>query len=676
MDETDLAIQQEKSAIAAIESRLAAAESQLGRSSIPVSSTAAESQISQSSTPSLGKQFLYDVGFGALEAGAGLGDILGAPLTGLARLAGADPETTRYFPLSKELQNIEQKVAAEYGLEPDTEIKTLASFLTGGVKAGLPAYAGMKTGEAIAPESPYAGIVGALAPGALGTAAKGVATKLAPSMVTKGKALQRAQFGSRQGDYTAKKNTMIELAEDEFVTQLDKSADNLIEQKVLPRTSNPDKLYPAVQTAKKNLEKDIQATLKTAQKKVGTIEPPPFERAMQYIQEGKVPANEVDDYLKEIIDFQEAVAREGKGSLAYLNNQRKAIGENWSNKPNADAGFWRAFYRDIKNHIEKYAPEIEGLHKKKQDLVVIEPVIERAKKANQSFAERLNANKWFYTTSTLGLPGALMVLGPAGIPVALGLAAAGTKPGRMTIGRALQAAGERAQAPVTYDLASALRSAGVAGANAAESDPIDMQIANEQAAIDAMATRLAAAEQQIGSSQATPTATATPTETSVATDTATATPEPTQPVEATPTITVEGTDYSLPTGDRYASPDLVKAVIAVESSGKRGQVSPKGARGLMQIMPETAKELGIDPTDPEQNIEGGSRYLKTLINRFDNVELALAAYNWGQGNIANALKKLRGEGREATWENIKRYNSRLPSETRKYVGKVLSNMRA
>ena len=145
---------------------------------------------------------------------------------------------------------------------------------------------------------------------------------------------------------------------------------------------------------------------------------------------------------------------------------------------------------------------------------------------------------------------------------------------------------------------------------------------------------------------------------------------------ATPTITIEGADYSIPTGEQYASPDLVKAVIAVESSGKRGQVSPKGARGLMQIMPKTAKELGIDPTNPEQNIEGGARYLKTLINRFNNIELALAAYNWGQGNIANALKKLKGEGREPTWENIKRYNPRLPGQTRKYVGKVLSNMRA
>lgn len=658
MDEVDLAIQQALQQQEAIKAEIAAL--QANSASSPAAklgiSPAEEARLQQiyGGAGQAQKQFLYDVGFGALEAGAGLGDILSAPLTGLARLAGSDPATTRYFPLSKELQNIEQKVAAEYGLKPDTETKTLASFLTGGVKAGLPAYGGMKAGEEFFPESPYAGIVGALAPGALGVAAKSAVTKLAPGMVTKGKALQRAQFGLRQPDYTAKKNTILEVAEDEFVTQLDKSADNLIEQKILPRTSNPDKLYPAIQTAKKNIEQDIQTSLKNAQKKVGVIEPPPFERAMQYVQEGKVPANEVDDYLKEIVDFQEAVAREGRGSLTYLNNQRKAIGENWSNKVNADAGFWRAFYRDIKSHIEKYAPEIEGLHKRKQDLVVIEPVVEKAKKAGQSIQERLDANKWFYTTGTLGLPGAYLALGPAGIPVALGLAAAGTKPGRMTIGRALQAAGERAQTPVTYDLASALRSAGAAVDVPTEQVSEEDQVQQALAQQEQIKAEIAALQNQT----ATPEPTATPTAT------------------ATPTITIEGTDYSIPTGDKYASPDLVKAVIAVESSGKRGQVSPKGARGLMQIMPETAKELGIDSTDPEQNIEGGSRYLKTLINRFNDIELALAAYNWGQGNIANALKKLRGEGREESWENIKRYNPRLPGETRNYVGKVLSKMRA
>lgn len=108
------------------------------------------------------------------------------------------------------------------------------------------------------------------------------------------------------------------------------------------------------------------------------------------------------------------------------------------------------------------------------------------------------------------------------------------------------------------------------------------------------------------------------------------------------------------------SPQLLHAVIAVESGYDVRAASDKGALGLMQLMPQTAKRFGVaDPLDPAQNVAGGAAYLKFLLGRFNNdVSLALAAYNAGEGAVIKA-------------------GYRIPpyAETRAYVPRVLARLR-
>lgn len=85
------------------------------------------------------------------------------------------------------------------------------------------------------------------------------------------------------------------------------------------------------------------------------------------------------------------------------------------------------------------------------------------------------------------------------------------------------------------------------------------------------------------------------------------------------------------------SPSLLEALIWQESRWRVGAVSPAGARGLAQLMPGTARQLGVDPDSPNANLEGGARYLRQQLDAFGgDIEKALAAYNAGPARVEKA----------------------------------------
>jgi soluble lytic murein transglycosylase-like protein len=143
--------------------------------------------------------------------------------------------------------------------------------------------------------------------------------------------------------------------------------------------------------------------------------------------------------------------------------------------------------------------------------------------------------------------------------------------------------------------------------------------------------------------------------------------------------------------EKYSVPEkLLRAVAETESDYNAKAVSSCGAVGVMQLMPETARSLGVsDPFDAEQNINGGAKYLSNMLKKYSgDIELALAAYNAGPGNVAKyggvppfeettnyigRIKSILREGSTSGIDNVKTAENAYGSERIGAAGEELSN---
>lgn len=123
-------------------------------------------------------------------------------------------------------------------------------------------------------------------------------------------------------------------------------------------------------------------------------------------------------------------------------------------------------------------------------------------------------------------------------------------------------------------------------------------------------------------------------------------------------------------------PALAIEVAQVESGMNQSAIGSHGEIGVFQLMPETAQQLGVDPTNLEQNIQGGVAYLRQLLSEFGDPTAAIAAYNWGPSNVSQAIAangtdfsvSIPGTPTMPAWL------AAAPASVRSYVNKVLGNV--
>lgn len=467
---------------------------------------------------------------------------------------------------------------------------------------------------------------------------------LAKNAPENAQALYERGLGAKPSDYT-KSARQGGVYGKNPETHLKQSFRILTDEGILQGPKDPKSLYQRHEAQSQSLAGELWQYLRAADAKKGNRKVfPKFLQADDYIAQAAVDDRPM--LRRRLQEFKDGLSNESDGSVQFLQNQKEAVySKAYPEGHKAIEDLDKAIGRDLRTAIEHVTDQALP----PQDAGIVRQLNKRlsayeetrsifARELGKAEAETLfdKALDLIKTTGGAGTPAIVgsVLGGPMGALLGggagLGLKYLQTAPGHIYRGDAIQTLGRLFnRAPVAFD--SLPRLSGLAGSN-------------RPSAQDHGKEGPTGAPEQSSQERTTKRSYNNSTTAN-------------EPIQRT----------SLSNTDAAITPELLDRLRKVESGGNNKAVSPKGAQGPYQFMPATAKDLGLDdPTDPIASRAAAETYLTRLVKMFGTPQLALAAYNYGPGNVRKAQEQSLKKGDGTDFEDI--YDL-LPKETRNYVSK-------
>lgn len=285
-------------------------------------------------------------------------------------------------------------------------------------------------------------------------------------------ALDRKSLGTRATDYMKGSNARtIETPSGEVTSFVKSKLDDLVSSGELGLSRDPSKMLTRLEQGAEETAAPLREKIASYDEgvKLGLQKPATadFSNTVDYINSGKVPADEVDAYLEQVANLQKNIEEKGGGSLDYIQKQKQAFSNKWKSAQitkDPKSGFYRALYGDLKNTVEAHIPEAKSINQELQKYIIAEPIARRALAAEEAASPLSKLRDIGYTTGGIGVPTALGAGfgGPVGaaLGAATGLA---TKALASPTGQALTASVLRKSANAGNTIGDLITALGAAG---------------------------------------------------------------------------------------------------------------------------------------------------------------------------------------------------------------------